>query len=192
MSDDFTLGDLALLDALGILGDDESACLRKLLSSAGGDALEEAALYREATTLIADSLEPVEPPADVKGRVLSAVRAMQHLDESIPVASRTIRAVEGSWTTAAPGVRVKKLSFDSTRGALTLLMKMEAGSILPPHDHRGTEESYVVDGRCRIGAVSLSKGDFHQVDAGAHHGNVVTDIGCTLLLVVDAGDYRAA
>jgi hypothetical protein len=34
--------------------------------------------------------------------------------------------------------------------------------------------------------VALSEGDFHHVDAGAHHGDVVaSEQGCLLLLTVE-------
>ena len=38
----------------------------------------------------------------------------------------------------------------------------------------------------------LQKGDFHTVAAGEQHGTVISKEGCTLLLVVDEADYRAA
>jgi len=84
------------------------------------------------------------------------------------------------------------LSVDKERGIATIMLRIAPGAILPAHDHRGAEESYVVSGSCRIGSVSLKQGDFHHVDAGQHHGTVVSDEGCTLLLVVDVNDYLAA
>ena len=67
-----------------------------------------------------------------------------------------------------------------------------AGSVLPAHDHRGNEQTFVIEGSCEIGAVGLAKGDFHRVEAGEHHGTVISKQGCTLLLVVDEADYHAA
>jgi anti-sigma factor ChrR (cupin superfamily) len=72
---------------------------------------------------------------------------------------------------------------------MTLLLELEPEAILPAHDHDGGEDSYVIRGSCRIGAVALSAGDFHHVDAGAHHGDVVASAeGCLLLLTVDLAD----
>jgi anti-sigma factor ChrR (cupin superfamily) len=100
-----------------------------------------------------------------------------------------VRAGEGRWRTLAPGVRSKKLSVDANRKTLTCLLELEPQAILPAHDHEGSEDSYVVRGSCRIGAVALYKGDFHHVDAGAHHGDVVaSEEGCLLILTLDLAD----
>jgi anti-sigma factor ChrR (cupin superfamily) len=138
--------------------------------------------------IVAESIDPIAPPANIRTRVLAAVRGRQTLDESIPGEheSITLRAEEGRWTTVAPGVRTKKLRKDTQRGTMTLLLELEPLAILPPHDHEGGEDSYVIRGSCRIGSVALNEGDFHHVDAGAHHGNVVaSEEGCLLLLTVD-------
>lgn len=188
---------LATLDALGLLSADEAACYRKLLKRAGGeDAVAETDFTRDTASMLALAIEPVAPPAEAKEQILRAIRRRGELDESLPDRSRTLRAGEGKWYEyrhdGADGVDVMPLSVDKERGIATILLRLAAGSILPAHDHRGAEESYVVSGSCRIGSVSLKQGDFHHVDAGQHHGTVVSDEGCTLLLVVDVNDYLAA
>ena len=183
---------LATLDALGLLSADEAACYRRLLARAGGDVAE-ADFNRDAASMLALGLEPVAPPAAAKQQILAAIRKRGELDNSLPEKSRTIRAGEGRWyRQAVEGLDVMPLSVDRERGIATILMRLAPGTILPAHDHRGAEESYVVSGSCRIGSVPLKKGDFHHVDAGQHHGSVVSDEGCTLLLVVDVNDYLAA
>jgi len=158
------------------------------------DALSPALTADELDVLdgiVAETIEPVDPPAAVRSRILAAVRRTPQLDESVPGdhESRTVRADEGSWRSCAPGVRTKKLSKDTTRGTATFMLELEPRSILPAHDHAGSEDSYVVRGSCRIGAVALYAGDFHHVDSGAHHGDVVaSDEGCLLLLTVDLAD----
>jgi anti-sigma factor ChrR (cupin superfamily) len=153
------------------------------------------ALTREELTLLdriaAETIEPIDPPPAVRARVLEAVRRTPQLDESMPGEheSRTVRSDQGTWRSCAAGVRTKKLSKDTTRGTATFLLELEPRAILPAHDHAGSEESYVIRGSCRIGAVALYAGDFHHVDAGAHHGDVVSsDEGCLLLLTVDLAD----
>ncbi|HEY2093048.1 MAG TPA: cupin domain-containing protein [Thermoanaerobaculia bacterium] len=175
------LDDLAALDALGILSDDEQAELRRLVASADGNTLDDANLYREAVTQLADSLDAVMPPADVKQKVMRAVSL-----------GRTVRANEGTWTTIAPGVRLKKLSSDRVRNTVTVLMEMQPGSSVPPHEHRHDEDSYIVTGSARLGDLVLFAGDFHHVDAGTRHESIVSEDGCLALLVMDAEDYLAA
>lgn len=136
--------------------------------------------------VVAECIDPVAPPPDLRRRILDVVRGM-------PQNSRTVRRDEGRWRTLPfPGVKLKTLSVDEKRGTATILISLEPGSRLPAHDHHGDEESFVVSGSCRIGTVYLRQGDFHRAEAGSHHGDVVSDEGCVLLLVVDAEDYRAA
>jgi anti-sigma factor ChrR (cupin superfamily) len=136
-------------------------------------------------TAMAGVLEPVAPPPSVKAALMTAIRG-------IPQDSTILRAHEGRWTKVADGVRVKTLSFDRERDTATLLMLLEPGSTLPAHGHHGFEQTFVVSGSCRIGALSLRAGDFHTAGAGSHHGTVVSDEGCELLLVVDKDDCLAA
>jgi quercetin dioxygenase-like cupin family protein len=132
----------------------------------------------------ADWLEPVLPPPAAKLQLLSSIRALS--------AGHTVRATDGGWRAQLPGIDVKLLSRDETRGIATILMRFQPGAVCPPHDHSGAEECYVVSGSCRIGTIALSQGDFHHADAGSHHGAVISDEGCTLLLVIDQDDYVAA
>ena len=169
--------DLAALDALGFLSEDESAYLAR---TASGEAIA----YREALAMIAESLDPIAPPAEVKQRIMNAVR-------SRPV-SRTVRANEGRWFPVAEGVRMKKLSSDRTRNTVTVLMEMEPGSELPPHDHKKSEDSFCVRGSCRIGNEMFYPGDFHHTEPGSHHETITSDEGCLILLVMDYEDYKAA
>lgn len=135
--------------------------------------------------LIAQSIEPVAPPVSVRAQILSTIR-------NVPQNSMTVREEEGRWKPILPGVDMKRLSRDQKRGTVTVLLRFQPGSTLPEHDHHGNEQTYVIEGSCYIGSVGLTKGDFHQVDAGEHHGTVISKEGCTLLLVVDEADYRAA
>ena len=141
--------------------------------------------------LAGETIEPIDPPAEVRARVLAAIQRTPQLDETVPGdhESRTVRREEGSWKSCAPGVRTKKLSKDVARGTATLMLELAPNAVLPAHDHEGAEDSYVIRGSCRIGAVALYEGDFHHVDAGAHHGDVVASAeGCLLLLTIDLAD----
>jgi anti-sigma factor ChrR (cupin superfamily) len=136
--------------------------------------------------IVAESIDPVAPPPELRRRILNAVRGL-------PQNSLTVRSDEGRWTLLPfPGVKLKTLSVDEKRGTATILISLDPGSRLPAHDHHGDEESFVISGSCRIGSISLRQGDFHRAGEGSHHGDVVSDEGCLLLLVVDAEDYRAA
>ena len=136
--------------------------------------------------LMAETIEPVAPPPALKTRIMTLVR-------DIPQNSRTVRSHEGHWTqTPMQGVKIKLLTIDDTRGTATILMDLAPGATLPEHGHHGDEQTFVLSGSCRIGGVSLKKGDFHHIGGDARHGRVVSDGGCVLLLIVDKADYRAA
>lgn len=177
-----TLDDLAALEALGIISRDEQAELLRLAASADRAALDDASLYREAVTQLVQSLDAVMPPADVKAKVLGAV--------ALP--GRTVRSSEGKWTTIAPGVRLKKLSSDYDRNTVMVLMEMQPGAVVPPHEHHHPEDSYIIRGSARLGDLTLFAGDFHHVEAGSRHDSIVSDDGCLAVLVMDAEDYLAA
>ena len=135
--------------------------------------------------IVAEGIEPVEPPAWLRARILGAAA-------ETPQNTRTVRANEGRWFDFVPGVTVKPLSIDVKRDTATILMMFEPGSRVPAHDHAGAEDTFVISGSCRIGSTYLSEGDFHHADGGTHHGEIVSEEGCVLLLVVDEDDCKAA
>ena len=138
--------------------------------------------------IVAESIDPIEPPPLVRTRVLAAIRQRQPLDTSVPGEheSFTIREPEGRWKDVAPGARLKKLSTDAKRGTMTCLLELAPLALVPAHDHDGGEDSYVIRGSCRIGSLALNVGDFHHSDAGSHHGDIVaSEEGCLLLITVD-------
>jgi len=135
--------------------------------------------------IVAEAIEPIDPPAWLRARILGAAA-------ETPQNTRTVRANEGRWHRMGPGVTVKTLSIDIERDTATILMMFEPGARVPQHDHAGAEDSFVISGSCRIGDSHLLKGDFHHADAGTTHGEIVSDEGCVLLLVVDREDYLAA
>lgn len=141
--------------------------------------------------LTAEELQPVAPPVEMRARILSAAKAAPQFDESVPGdhESRTLRASEGRWSDIAPGARMKRLSKDLARKTVTCLLELDPNAVAPAHDHEGSEETFVVRGSCRIGALGLSAGDFHRVEAGAHHGDVVASSeGCVLLITFTLAD----
>jgi len=71
------------------------------------------------------------------------------------------------------------------------MMKMEAGSIYPSHDHSGAEQCFVVEGSALVHGHTLQAGDFHSSAAGSTHGDIYTAKGATLLLVVAQEDYKS-
>jgi anti-sigma factor ChrR (cupin superfamily) len=88
-----------------------------------------------------------------------------------------------------PGIRMKVLSANERRGYATLLLDVAPGTRFPAHHHGGDEECYVISGSLVACGRRIGPGDFHHADAGSDHGELWTDEGCRVLLVVAPEDY---
>ena len=136
--------------------------------------------------IAADAISPISPPAGIRAQLLETIRHTPQRDDSVPSAdeSLTVRAEEGTWKTIAPGARTKKLAKDGRR--VSFLLDLDPDAVVDAHDHGGGEDSYVIRGSCHIGALALNAGDFHHVESGAHHGDVVASgEGCLLLITLE-------
>ena len=137
--------------------------------------------------MAAHAISAGDPPDVVRAKVLEAIRTNRPLDESVPARSITVRASEGTWKTVAPGTRMKRLLRDERR--VVFLIDLDPDSIVEAHDHEGAEDTFVIRGSCRIGSLAVSAGDFHHVEADAHHGDVVASRdGCLLLISVSVAE----
>jgi anti-sigma factor ChrR (cupin superfamily) len=88
-----------------------------------------------------------------------------------------------------PGIRMKVLSMNPRRGYATLLLDVAPGTRFPAHHHGGDEECYVISGSLVACGRRIGAGDFHHADGGSDHGELWTDVGCRVLLVVSPEDY---
>jgi anti-sigma factor ChrR (cupin superfamily) len=103
-------------------------------------------------------------------------------------ASRTVRVAELPWeATRFPGVTVKTLLFDPATGLATVLMKMEAGAVLPDHEHVLIEQTYVLEGRLvdkegpEIG-LAIGPGEYVWRPPGSRHA-AWTPEGATFIAI---------
>jgi len=93
------------------------------------------------------------------------------------------RADEDDWHDfGLPGVRRRWLFRDPAGKTTTFMLRMDPGSILPPHHHHGVEECYVLAGEVDTMDTRLHPGDYFRAPAGSEHGPSVTKGGCLLLL----------
>jgi len=82
------------------------------------------------------------------------------------------------------GIFVKVLRFDEqTKRAPTILLKFEAGSTYPYHNHPAGEEIFVLEGDAIIERERLSAGDYLYTPPNFKH-SVESENGCILLLVI--------
>lgn len=91
-----------------------------------------------------------------------------------------------------PGIRMKVLALNKARGYVTLLLDVPPGTRFPSHHHGGAEECYVVSGSIVTCGRRLGPGDFVHADAGTDHGELWTDEGARVILVVPPEEHLPA
>jgi anti-sigma factor ChrR (cupin superfamily) len=92
-----------------------------------------------------------------------------------------------------PGIRMKVLALDRERNYATLLLDVQPGTRFPAHHHTGgSEECFVVSGSLFTCGRRFGAGDFVHADAETDHGELWTEEGCRVLLVVPPEDYMPA
>ncbi|HET9262594.1 MAG TPA: cupin domain-containing protein [Vicinamibacterales bacterium] len=183
------LDELAALDAAGALTADERRAFEEALAAAPADVRAEVAAFREAALAIAEgaSCGPA-PSADVRDRLLSRID-----ETNRPVGQgfsfRFAKDDDDDWQPhPVPGIRMKVLAQNVERGYSTLLLEVQPGARFPPHHHDGAEECYVLSGSLYTCGRRLSAGDFLHADPNTDHGEIWTEEGCRVLLVVPLDD----
>lgn len=134
---------------------------------------------------IAESLEPASPGADVKARLMARLGNAPGLPKGFALSP----ASEGWFAHPLPGIRMKVLAINRSRDAATLLIDAAPGARFPPHHHNGDEECYVISGDVNTLGRRLGPGDFLHADEGTDHGELSTETGALVLLVVRPQDY---
>ena len=129
------------------------------------------------------------PRPEVKQRLMSSLEAA-----ALPAPGFSFRlASDQDWLPhPVPGIRMKVLALNRERGYATLLLDVAPGTRFPAHHHGGDEECYVISGSLVACGRRIRAGDFHHADAGSDHGELWTDEGCRVLLVVAPEDYLPA
>ncbi|MEK9136553.1 MAG: cupin domain-containing protein [Bacteroidota bacterium] len=194
------LEELAALNALGALDGDDVTEFKRLAPNVDEETKREIASFEKVAALIATAgVLHKTPPALVKERLMKRVHEslapeMTKEGPGVPGAQKKgfsfVYAHEGEWMKhPVEGIMVKQLSLDDKKGYATLLMRVAAGTKYPEHNHTGPEECYVLAGSIRVGEHVLRAGDFHHAEPGTHHGEIMSDDGALLLLVVAAEDY---
>ncbi len=88
-----------------------------------------------------------------------------------------------------PGIKMRVLALNKARGYATLLFDVAAGTRFPSHHHGGAEECYVVSGSLFTCGRRLVAGDFVHADADTDHGELYTEEGCQVILVVPPEEH---
>ena len=84
---------------------------------------------------------------------------------------------------------MKVLALSRARDSATILIDAAPGARFPAHHHGGDEECYVISGDVHTLGRQMGPGDFLHAAAGTDHGELYTDTGALVLLVVKPEDY---
>lgn len=87
------------------------------------------------------------------------------------------------------GIRMKILAHNRERGYATLLLDVAPGTRFPPHHHGGAEECYVLSGSIVTCGRRLGPGDFVHADADTDHGELWTEDGAQVILIVPPDEH---
>ena len=175
----------AALYALGVLDTESASRFEELLTQ---DAAAVAALkqYQSAAALVAESLNPVVPPARVKQRLFETIGTASagNANEPHEDGLGSVRSHEGNWKpTGIPGITSKKLYFDRASGLLTTLVRMEPGAVYPAHRHTRTEQCLILEGDVTHHGQTYHPGDFTWAEAGTIDPSLETVNGNVLLII---------
>ncbi|MFP5265119.1 MAG: cupin domain-containing protein [Blastocatellia bacterium] len=176
--------------ALGALSQQEARAFEDHLAEGCRACKAELESFEATLVALAFAEEAGAPSVRVRDELLSRFRGETSADDGPPAEPWSdahnfisIRGSEGRWRKAAEGVSVKQLYVDSASGITTSLVRMEAGTSLPMHQHQGVEQFYIIEGDCHVGGDVLGPGDYHRAAAGSIHEKTYTVNGTMFLLV---------
>jgi anti-sigma factor ChrR (cupin superfamily) len=128
------------------------------------------------------------PDPGVRQRLMQRVRAATE-----PAGFTFTWAADSDWMPhPVPGIRMKVLALNKLRRYATLLLDVAPGTRFPAHHHGGAEECYVISGSLSTCGRRLGAGDFVHADANTDHGELFTEEGCQVILVVPPEEHLPA
>ena len=134
---------------------------------------------------LATAASGAAPRAEVKHQLMRKVAAAAD-----PAGFAFSHASDETWLPhPVPGIRMKVLALNKALGYATLLLDVAPGTRFPAHHHGGAEECYVLAGSIFTCGRRLGPGDFVHADAGTDHGELWTEEGAQVILVVPPEDH---
>jgi anti-sigma factor ChrR (cupin superfamily) len=158
---------------LGLLDEPERGALEHRLKSDQATREAVAAWFHHLMRLH-EATPPEAPPPELWRAVAARIGAAGGSDAR--------RRTEGVWLAVAPGVVMRMLYVDPAVGTRSAIMRMQAGSGVPAHEHDVLEECFVIDGSIRIGEAEYGPGDHVLGRSGRQHPTIVSPSGAMLLL----------
>ena len=182
--------ELASLYSLGALSESEKAAYEAHLGAGCAVCVAEVASFNRVTGTMGLGVDPVVPQAGLRERVMETIaKTPQPRAHSSPGVLYDkdglliTRPAEMPWTAGAlPGVFLKVLFNDATRGFSTAMVRMTAGTHYPSHRHAGVEELHLLEGDLWVGDLPMRPGDYCRGEAGSIHEEIITETGCLFVV----------
>ena len=134
---------------------------------------------------IASAARGAQPGPHVKRQLMQRIAA-----SPAPAGFAFAFAADDRWLPhQVPGIRMKILAYNKARNYATLLLDVAPGTRFPSHHHGGAEECYVVSGSIFTCGRRLGPGDFVHADADTDHGELWTEEGAQVILVVPPEEH---
>jgi anti-sigma factor ChrR (cupin superfamily) len=131
---------------------------------------------------LAAAVTAAEPGVDVRRRLMQQI--------ATPPGFAFHFAADDRWLPhPVPGIRMKILALNKARDYATLLLDVAPGTRFPSHHHGGAEECYVISGSIFTCGRRLGPGDFVHADADSDHGELWTEEGAQVILIVPPGEH---
>lgn len=156
---------------------------------------------------LAFTSQPASPPSSLLQRLLDRIETAQpstgtDLSASAAQPSRSAiafqengllisRSADISWQpTDVQGVWSKPLFIDPVRKYSTALIRMEAGTVYPAHQHNDVEELYMLAGDLLVEGYSMGPGDYCRAEALTTHSEISTELGALFFTLSSQRDQR--
>jgi anti-sigma factor ChrR (cupin superfamily) len=183
------LEERASLYALGALNQHEARSFEEHLAEGCEACATGLSGFEAVVSSLACGAPDATPPASAREKLLA--RLGKETEPTPPAANSVddasqplvVRAGEGRWHEMCAGVLFKQLFADATRQTVTSLVRMQPGSQIPMHRHRGIEECYVIEGDVFANNETLGAGDYTCAMEGSIHHAISTNHGALLLIV---------
>jgi len=147
----------------------------------------EVASFRSVAGAMATSVEPAQPNAELRNRLMQRVTQAGNAQRGPGVLYDEggvfiARPEEMGWGAGQiPGVFAKVLFNDLKRAYSTTLVRLVAGTHYPSHHHAGVEELFLLEGDVTVGKVEMRPGDYCRGEEGSVHEEIVTKGGCLFI-----------
>lgn len=177
--------DLLVLFALQALPAHEIPSVEAQISSCE-DCQQEMETFRPIVrSFVGWSTDVLRPAESLWGRLAKRIGSET---ATRPFVSPLAASVQPEWEQAAPGIHVRILARNTGNDSVSMLVRLDPGTVYPGHTHACVEELHLLHGILHVDDRTLYPGDFIHSEAGSVDRRVWSETGCTCFLVTSTKD----